>query len=86
MRIIKLQFEELKDYLACVKAMNDAEIASLNKVEEMRLTLRRALSTAIPRHSDPSGPQTACDIHRGESCDASIGCLAYSFYRHTSER
>ncbi|RDX39675.1 hypothetical protein OH76DRAFT_1424161 [Lentinus brumalis] len=63
--VVILHFTERKEYLACLKAMSDAEIACLDKQDEMKLTLRHGLCTMIPRHSDPSGPEVVREMHRG---------------------
>ncbi|KAI0744913.1 hypothetical protein C8Q76DRAFT_688185 [Earliella scabrosa] len=60
--VVSLRFEERMDYLSCVKAVNDAEIAVLADREEKIFTMRRALSTIVPRHASPGQPQP-CELH-----------------------
>ena len=63
---VNLHFEKRMDYLSCIKAINDAEIAKLTDREEKALALRRALSTVVPRHAVPGSPQPCC-VHNGQS-------------------
>ncbi|KAI0755790.1 hypothetical protein C8Q74DRAFT_1373534 [Fomes fomentarius] len=58
-QVVEIHFDEREDYLSCIKVINDAEIATLDQRECMALALRRALSTAIPRHASPTSPSTA---------------------------
>ncbi|KAI0735938.1 hypothetical protein C8Q76DRAFT_690429 [Earliella scabrosa] len=66
--LLKLRFNERTDYLTCVKVINEANIATEDERESMKLALRRALATAVPRHSSPC--QELCEMHKG-TCSAS---------------
>ena len=60
--VVRLRFERRIDYLSCLKAINDAEIARVVDREEAVLTLRHALSTVVPRHAPPDRPEQ-CALH-----------------------
>ncbi|KAI0713510.1 hypothetical protein C8Q76DRAFT_796470 [Earliella scabrosa] len=64
--VVNLRFETRMDYLSCVKAITDAEIEKLADREEKALTLRRALTTAVPRHAAQGHPHP-CELHRDAS-------------------
>ncbi|KAI0744426.1 hypothetical protein C8Q76DRAFT_788963 [Earliella scabrosa] len=57
--LLKLRFDQRSDYLACVKVINDAQVDTESRQEEMKMALRRGLATAIPRLDPlPPVPQT----------------------------
>ena len=58
---VKLRFNDRSDYLACVKAINDANIAAHSLQEDLELTLRLALAS-VPRHASPE-ESGSCLLH-----------------------
>ncbi|KAI0688945.1 hypothetical protein C8Q76DRAFT_803393 [Earliella scabrosa] len=56
-RFLKVRFNQRSDYLGCVKAINDAQIATEDQHEEMKAALRRALATAVPRQASETQSQ-----------------------------
>lgn len=71
--LINIRFDEMADYLACVKAVNDAALASDNRRQEHILTLRRALHT-VPQHSPPDQEERVCSMHpRARGIDTIAG-------------
>ena len=67
--LLKLRFNERTDYLTCVKVINEANIATEDQREGMKLALRRALATAVPRHSSPL-QQESCKKMHPSTCSA----------------